>query len=170
VGLVLAALLTLLTATGCGGSDEPDEASESSPGGSGAPTPDPPRTSAPASPSPSAADGRSVAACEDGDCQILVTEPVTVRFRTPSGATATLQVTEVGPNEVAYTLKSGQGQAKGSARGAGQGCVTAFRANGSGTSCGGMGDGAKPSPVPDAVVIQAATGGDGTARLDIVSP
>jgi hypothetical protein len=99
-----------------------------------------------------------------------VTEPVTVRFRTPSGATATLQVTEVGPNEVAYTLKSGQGQAKGSARGAGQGCVTAFRANGSGTSCGGMGDGAKPSPVPDAVVIQAATGGDGTARLDIVSP
>ncbi|MFB6556356.1 hypothetical protein [Streptomyces sp. NPDC056405] len=176
-GLVLAALLALVTATGCDGSDEP--AGTPSRGDQGAKPgathlPSPPLDSsadhtATTRPSVSAADGRDLGACADGDCQVLVSEPVTVRFRGPSGAAATLHVTKVGPNEVAYTVKSGHGQSKGSARGPGQGCITVLRSNGSGNSCGGLGDGARPSARPDAVVIQAVTGEDGTAVLAIVS-
>ncbi|MFC7895006.1 hypothetical protein [Streptomyces sp. NPDC057381] len=109
-------------------------------------------------------------ACKDGDCQILVTEPVTIRFKGPTGVAVTLDVTEVGPNEVAYAVKSPQSQSQGSARGPGQGCITVLRANGSGNSCGGVSnDHARPSPRADVVVIQAVAGEDGTAVLDIVS-
>ncbi len=176
-GLVLSALLALATTTGCDNSAEP--AGTPSSGDEGAkpsathrPSP-PPGSSADhtgaSHPSLSAADGRDIGACADGDCQILVSEPVTVRFKGPSGAAATLKVTKVGPNEVAYTVKSGHGQSRGSARGPGQGCITVLRSNGSGNSCGGLGDGARPSVQPGAVVIQAATGEVGTAILDIVS-
>ncbi|WP_241846916.1 hypothetical protein [Streptomyces sp. CB02414] len=99
-----------------------------------------------------------------------MTEPVTIRFKGPTGMAVTLDVTEVGPNEVAYAVKSPQSQSKGSARGPGQGCITVLRTNGSGNSCGGVGnDHARPSPPADAVVIQATAGEDGTAVLDIVS-
>ncbi|MEV5438457.1 hypothetical protein AB0K80_20940 [Streptomyces sp. NPDC052682] len=90
------------------------------------------------------------------------------RFASPRGP-ATLSVTEVGPNKVAYTVQTGSGQSRGGATGPGQGCVTVLRVNGSGNSCGPLGEAARPSPQPDAVVIQAATGQDGTAILHLVS-
>ncbi|MET9821839.1 hypothetical protein ABZ038_09485 [Streptomyces sp. NPDC006349] len=115
-----------------------------------------------------AAPAPDTAACADGDCEITVTEPVTVRFQGPAGP-ATLSVTDVGPNEVAYTVESGNGRTKGSASGPGQGCTTVLRENGSGNSCGGL-SGTRPGARPDAVVIRVAAGTDGTARLHIVSP
>ncbi|MDT0612924.1 hypothetical protein [Streptomyces lancefieldiae] len=154
-GLVLAALLTLPTAAGC--DDDPDELRSFA---------DP---TAPTRPQAEAADGTDIGACADGDCELLVSEPVTVRFRDPSGAVVTLHVTEVGPDEVAYTVKSGSGQTKGSARGSGAGCVTVLRTTGTGNSCGVLGDRGRPNPQPDAVVIQAAPAEDGTAHFDIVS-
>ncbi|MFI8948774.1 hypothetical protein ACIGO6_19940 [Streptomyces sp. NPDC053750] len=150
----LAALVTLLSTTGCGRADEP--------GPSGA-------SASPVRPSVSAQDGRDTGACADGDCEVLVTEPVTVRFRGPSGAEATLHVTKVGPNEVAYTVKSGSGQSKAGTRGSGAGCVTVLRSSGSSNFCGGFGVDGRPNPQPDAVVIQAAPGEDGTALFHIVS-
>ncbi|WP_217141278.1 hypothetical protein [Streptomyces sp. AC627_RSS907] len=153
--LVLAVLLTTPAAAGCaGGPDEPRSSVDST---------------ALTRPQAAAADGTDIGACADGDCEVLVSEPVTVRFRGPSGAVATLHLTEVGPDEVAYTVKSGSDQYKGSARGSGAGCVTVLRGTGSGNSCGVLGGGVRPSPRPDAVVIRAAPGEDGTALLHIVS-
>lgn len=169
--MVLAAL-TALTVSGCGGPDEPDAAPQRGAGAaesrsadsSGSPSGG--RTAS-AEPSVPAADGDDVRACSDGNCEIAVSDPATVRFKGPDGP-ATLSVTEVGPNKVEYTVKSGSGRSKGGAGGPGQGCMTVLRDNGSGNSCGGLGD-ARPSAQPGAVVIQVAAGEDGTALLHVVS-
>lgn len=154
------AVLTAITTAACNGSDTPDAAP---------PAPTERTTTSPApSPSVSAADGRNTAACTDGNCEIAVTEPVTIRFQGPAGQ-ATLSVTEVGPNKIEYAVKSGNGQSKGGASGPGSGCITVLRKNGSGNSCGGLSS-TRPSAQPDAVVIQATTGADGTALLRMVSP
>ncbi|MFD6171358.1 hypothetical protein [Streptomyces coeruleorubidus] len=167
-GVVLAALIALTAAVGCGSdSDEPAKASSppgerpSKTGSTKRPEPEP-------KPSVSAADGNDITACADGNCEIAVSGPVKIPFKGPRGP-ATLSVTEVGPDTIAYTVKSGNGQSKGSASGPGQGCITVLRSNGSGNSCGGLGDAGPPSPQPDAVVIQAAAGEDGTAVLQLVS-
>ncbi|MEV0275656.1 hypothetical protein AB0I22_04630 [Streptomyces sp. NPDC050610] len=165
-GVVLAALTTIAAVAGCGGPG----------GGGGASSPhrQPSKstseqpTSGEASAAVSAADGRDVGACADGDCEIAVSEPVSFRFKGPAGP-ATLSVTEVGVNKIEYTVKSGNGRIGGGATGRGQGCLTVVRSTGGGSSCGGLGPAARPSPQPHAVVIQAATGADGTATLDIVS-
>ncbi|WP_150112925.1 hypothetical protein [Streptomyces violaceusniger] len=166
------AVLTAVAVAGCGGSDETDgapsrddqpSASRSAPPSkspSGAPSPS-------AKPSVSAADGRDVAACADGNCEIAVSAPVTVRFTSPAGP-ATLTVTEVGPNKVEYTVKSGNGRSQGGASGPGQGCITVLRDHGSSNSCGRVGT-MRPAAQPGAVVIQMAAGEDGTAILHIVS-
>ncbi|MFH8661731.1 hypothetical protein [Streptomyces afghaniensis] len=168
-GVVLAALIALTAAAGCGSdSDEPAKASSSAPGERPSKSDPPKRPEPTPKPSVSAADGRDITACADGNCEIVVSEPVKIPFKGPRGP-ATLSVTEVGPNAIAYTVKSGNGQSKGSASGPGQGCITVLRSNGSGNSCGGLGAAGRPSPQPDAVVIQAAGGEDGTAVLQLVS-
>ncbi|MBJ3809390.1 hypothetical protein [Streptomyces flavofungini] len=167
VGFVLAALVPL-TLAGCGGSDDGDDPSSSPEGSSKSPAAQSSSPKPSPTPSVSAADGRDVGACADGNCEIAVSKKVTFRFKGPRG-TATLSVTDVGPNKVEYKVKSGSGRSKGGASGPGQGCITVLRTNGSGNSCGGLGDATRPSPQPDAVVIQAATGADGTAILHIVS-
>ncbi|MFE5026023.1 hypothetical protein ACFRAO_22545 [Streptomyces sp. NPDC056656] len=177
-GIVLATLVAL-TVGGCGSTDKAEQESSPSRQTSKAPSSKAPSSKAPSSkassprpssaqPSMSAADGRDVGACADGNCEIAVTKPVTFRFKGPAG-TATLSVTEVGPNKVEYTIKSGNSQSKGGASGPGQSCITVLRSNGGGNSCSGQGDAARPSPQPDAVVIQAVTSEKGTAILRIVS-
>ncbi|AQS67797.1 hypothetical protein [Streptomyces pactum] len=161
------AALTLLTVAACGGPDETDSVPSSPPERPADSRSTTQSHSAGPEPSVSAADGRDTTACADGDCEIAVSEPVTLRFEGPDGP-ATLSVTEVGPNKVEYTVKSGNGQSKGGASGPGQGCVTVLRENGSGNSCGGLSR-TRPSAQPDAVVIQATTEADGTALLHIVS-
>ncbi|WP_432081427.1 hypothetical protein [Streptomyces sp. WAC 04229] len=155
--------LTILTLTACNSSEEPPAA----PPTSTRPHPTPETTSP--SPSPSAADGDDVAACTDGNCEITVTKPVTIRLEGPDGSPTTLSVTEVGPNKIEYEVKSGNGQSKGGASGKGQGCLTVLRANGSGNSCGPLRD-TRPAAQQDAVVIQATTSADGTATLHVVTP
>ncbi|MFG3213606.1 hypothetical protein [Streptomyces tendae] len=157
--------LTALTTTACSDTRQPNDAE---------PPPTPrnrPTTSRPAPQplSPSPADGTDVGACTDGNCELAVTEPVTIRFPAPDDAgRATLSVTKVGPNEIEYEVKSGNNRSTGGAEGPGQGCLTYLRDRGSGNSCGTL-DPTRPSPRPGAVVIQATTGTDGTALLHIVS-
>ncbi|WP_399888121.1 hypothetical protein ACGH7X_24995 [Streptomyces sp. BBFR51] len=172
----LAALtaLTALTAAACSKSPDTDAAPSSPPErptatSSATQSPPPEHTRKPEPPAPSAADGRNTDACTDGNCEITVTKPVTIRFKGPDGTAATLSVTEVGPDKIEYEVKSGNGQSKGGASGAGQGCITVLRPNGSGNSCGGL-PGTRPSAQPNAVVIQATTGANGTALLHIVTP
>ncbi|MFM9371469.1 hypothetical protein [Streptomyces sp. Da 82-17] len=163
--LTLAVLL--LTACGPEEEDRQDVGAAHSGGpsaSSGPPTPPPP------SPSPAltAADGDDVAACADGDCEVVVSGPVVVRFDGPGGA-ATLSVTEVGRHKVAYSVKSGAGRSQGSASGPGHGCLTVLRANGSGNSCGRLAPG-RPERRQDAVVVQLTAAAGGSALLHIVSP
>ncbi|MFD5491884.1 hypothetical protein ACFYY3_28965 [Streptomyces sp. NPDC001812] len=161
VALRALAVLTVGALAGCGGS-----------GGVGAPSPDGDRAPEPRSASTQlpvpAADGHDTAVCSDGNCEIAVSEPVTVRFDGPAGTT-TLSVTEVGPDRIEYVLKSGNGRSRNGVEGPGQVCLTVLRSHGSSTSCGGKGDGRPPAARPGAVVIRAATGEDGTALLHVVS-
>ncbi|MDQ0406069.1 hypothetical protein ABVB69_23420 [Streptomyces sp. NPDC000349] len=155
--------LTTLTLTACNSSEEP--AAAPPPSTHSHPDPEGPSPS----PSVSTADGDDVAACTDGNCEITVTKPVTIRLEGPDGSPTTLSVTEVGPNEIEYEVKSGKGQSKGGASGKGQGCLTVLRANGSGNSCGPLRD-TRPAAQQDAVLVQATTSADGTATLHVVSP
>lgn len=166
-GVVLAASAALAVA-GCSGPDETGGTSARTPQTSESPSAEPSAGRPSAKPSVSAADGRDVEACADGDCEIAVSKPVTFRFRGPAGP-VTLSVTEVGPDRIQYTVTSGDNHSEGGATGPGQGCVTVLRTHGGGNSCGALGNAARPSPRPDAVVIQAATGTDGTAIVHIVS-
>ncbi|MER5993600.1 hypothetical protein [Streptomyces viridosporus] len=172
-----AAALTLLaavTALGCGGPDEQDGTFRGGDGRvpqsrSASPSPKPPSAgrAARAEPSVPAADGHDVGACADGNCEIAVSEPVTLRFGGPAGS-VTLSVTGVGPNRIEYTVKSGNGRSRAGVGGPGQGCLTVLRGNGSGTSCGPVGT-RPPRAETGAVVVRAATGEDGTALLHVVS-
>ncbi|MEF9901807.1 hypothetical protein [Streptomyces sp. P9-A2] len=159
------ALLTVVALAGCGGAEEPGtttshdaypSASRSAGG------------TAPAQPSVSAADGRDPAACADGNCEIAVSGPVTVRFDGPVGST-TVSVSEVGPDRIEYEVESGNGRSAGGAEGRGQSCRVVLRAGGSSTLCGGIGDDGPPGARPGTVVVQVAPGEDGTALLHIVS-
>ncbi len=166
------AVLTALTVAGCGGSDTTDgvpshsgnPSASRSAQPSGSPSGD---LGASAKPSVSAADGRDVGACADGDCGIAVSGRVTVSFKGPAGP-ATLTVNEIGPNKVTYTVKSGNNRSQGGASGPGQGCVTVLRDHGSSNSCGRVST-TRPAAQPGAVVILMAAGKDGTAILHIVS-
>ncbi|MDI3417518.1 hypothetical protein [Streptomyces luteolus] len=161
VGAVLLAAVSL---TACNGPT--DDGKPLSPNPKTTPAPAPTPTPSP-TPSRTAEDGHDIKACADADCEVLTSKPVEVSFDGPGGK-ATLSVTEVGPNKVAYTVKSANGRSRGSASGPGQGCITVLRANGSGNSCGRVGTSA-PEAQPDAVVVQVAAGADGTALLHLVS-
>ncbi|MFI1759611.1 hypothetical protein [Streptomyces sp. NPDC020571] len=161
----LAALTALTTTAACSTTHPADDEAPSTPRNR-------PTTSRPAPkpPSSSPADGTDVSACTDGNCEIAVTEPVTLHFQAPGDTgRAMLSVTKVGPNEIEYEVKSGNNRSTGGASGPGQGCLTYLRERGSGNSCGTL-DPTRPSPQPGAVVIQATTGSNGTALLHIVSP
>ncbi|MGW4074261.1 hypothetical protein ACWELB_12190 [Streptomyces asiaticus] len=169
------AVLTALTVAGCGGSDTTDGApshrgnpseSRSAPP-SGGPSGDPGAPAKPSEPSQPAADGRDVGACADGNCEIAVSERVTVRFKGPAGP-ATLTVDELGPNKVTYTVQSGGNRSRGGASGPGQGCLTVLRDHGSSNVCGRVST-MRPAAQPGSVVILMAAGADGTATLRIVS-
>ncbi|MFI8306060.1 hypothetical protein ACIF80_21970 [Streptomyces sp. NPDC085927] len=174
-------VFTAVALTGCGGFDErgtgtPDDArlSASRSGADAPPAPwstpssEPAGDTGPAKPSAPAADGRDPAACADGDCEITVSGPVTIRFDGPAGST-TLSVSEVGPDRIEYEVTSGNGRSAGGAEGRGQSCRTVLRAGGSGTSCGGIGDDGPPGARPGTVIVQVAPGADGTALLRVVS-
>ncbi|MFC5958621.1 hypothetical protein ACFP51_30550 [Streptomyces pratens] len=174
-------VFTAVALAGCGGFDErgtgtPDDTRPSAsrsgadapPASLSTPSSEPAGGTGPAKPSVSAADGRDPAACADGDCEIAVSGPVTIRFDGPVGST-TVSVSEVGPDRIEYEVKSGNGRSAGGAEGRGQSCRTVLRAGGSGTSCGGIGDDGPPSARPGTVVVQVTPGEGGTALLHIVS-
>ncbi|MEV6960153.1 hypothetical protein AB0M97_13300 [Streptomyces sp. NPDC051207] len=164
----LTVVAVLTSAAGCSSDSDDPDAAAGPPSTSPAPTTTRPATSVP-TPAVTAADGTDTAACEDANCEVAITEPVTIRFKGPDGR-ATLSVTKIGPNEVEYTVKSGNGRSKGAASGPGHGCTTFLYSNSSGNSCGGGLGGTRPSPQPGAVVIQMTGHEDGTALLHMVSP
>ncbi|MFF0107316.1 hypothetical protein [Streptomyces hirsutus] len=171
-------VLAAVALAGCGG---PDEGGTGAPGDvrpsasrsgadvpSSTPSSGPAGGTAPAKPSVPAADGRDPSACADGDCEIAVAGPVTIRFDGPAGST-TLSVSGVGPDRIEYEVESGNGRSAGGAEGRGQSCRIVLRAGGSSTSCGGIGDDGPPGARPGTVIVRMAPGEDGTALLRIVS-
>ncbi|NGO10274.1 hypothetical protein G5C60_22445 [Streptomyces sp. HC44] len=173
-GCALLATLAMLAVAGCGdsgGDSAADSGTTESPDAGKTRTPkSPPATTSSPSPSVTAADGTDTGACTDGNCEIAVSEPVTIRFKIPDGP-AKLSVTKVGKNEVGYKVTSGTStngsSAGGTASGEGSGCTTVFHSNGSGTQCGAAGE--PPGKQADAVVMQLVPGADGTAILRLVS-
>ncbi|MEU5031148.1 hypothetical protein [Streptomyces milbemycinicus] len=162
-GRVLLATVAALAAAGCGDSDEGTDTAK--PSSSHAPRSPSPTTSSP-SPAVTAADGGNPEACADGNCEIAVTKPVTIRIKLPGGP-AKLSLTKVGKNAVDYKVTSGNGKTSGGASGDGSGCVAVFRSGGSSSSCGMAGP--PPDKVDGAVVLQVVAGADGTAILRLVS-
>ncbi|NSC20105.1 hypothetical protein FM076_02325 [Streptomyces albus subsp. chlorinus] len=162
--LCAVAALCAMAVAGCGGSD-----AGTGDGDSSAPHPAKRASSSSPRPSPSvtAADGSDPRACSDGNCEIAVSEPVTVRFEI-AGRSAKLSLSEVGRNKVAYKVTSGSSRTSGEAGGEGSGCVAVFRSGGSSSSCGAAGE-EPPEKVDGAVVLQVASGPDGTAVLRLVS-
>ncbi|MGJ3562182.1 hypothetical protein ACR6C2_44445 [Streptomyces sp. INA 01156] len=114
-----------------------------------------------------AADGHDTAACSDGNCEIAVSEPVTVRFDGLARHHPVRDRGRPGPDRVRTEVRQRPVQER--SRRPGQVCLTVLRSHGSSTSCGGKGDGRPPAARPGAVVIRAATGEDGTALLHVVS-
>ncbi|MDX3228398.1 hypothetical protein [Streptomyces sp. ME19-01-6] len=166
-GRVLLATVTALAVAGCGDADESTDSAE--PPASHASRSPSHATSSPA-PEVTAADGSDTDACTDGNCEIAVSEPVTIRIKLPDGP-AKLSLTKVGKNAVGYKVTSGNGktggETSGEASGDGSGCVAVFRGGGSSSSCGAAG--APPDKVDGAVVLQVVAGSGGTAILRLVS-
>ena len=166
-GAVLLSTLIALAVAGCGDSDWDSGTNSGStkPRGSRAASP-------PASPSPSvrAADGTNTAACADGNCEIAVSEPVTIRFKGPDGPMK-LFVTKVGKNEVGYKVTWGSGaksgEASGEASGEGFGCTDVLYSGGSSGSCGPMGE--PPDRTAGTVVMQLLGQPNGTAILSLAA-
>ncbi|AXK37017.1 hypothetical protein DVA86_01860 [Streptomyces armeniacus] len=159
-----------MAAAGCGGSDGDDGGDGGSSGKGPSRTAGAAEKSGGSSPSPSvtAADGSDTGACADGNCEVTVSKPVTFPFKAPGGR-AELSVTKVGPNAVDYTVKrAGGGTVKGGASGTDSGCISALRSSGGGTSCGRVGS-SPPAKQDGAVLLQVASGADGTAVVTLVS-
>ncbi|MDI3385170.1 hypothetical protein QIS99_02895 [Streptomyces sp. B-S-A8] len=174
IAAVSAVLLASVSLTACAGPADDGKGGDGKGGAPGhsrsakpGPRPEPTPKPTP-KPSFTAEDGHDIKACADADCEVVTSKPVKVSFDGPGGKT-TLSVTEVGPNKVAYTVKSANGQSRGSASGPGQGCITVLHANGSGNTCGRIDPSSPPDPQPDAVVVQLVSGADGTALLHLVS-
>ncbi|GAA5051872.1 hypothetical protein HNP84_006367 [Thermocatellispora tengchongensis] len=174
-GLVLPAMLTALALAGCGGVGEGAQSAQNAQSARpAAPSPSPSPSQASQSPSPTptpspavtAADGSDPEACTDGNCEIAVSEPVTIRFEIPDGP-AKLTLTKVGENEVGYKVTSANSRASGEASGDGSGCVVVFYSGGSSSSCGRAGK--PPRERKGAVVLQVVAGAEGTAILRLVS-
>ncbi|MFK0114566.1 hypothetical protein [Streptomyces sp. NPDC090994] len=160
-------LLAVLALAGCGGGPDraADETPTSRPPFSSAPPPSPSPSSSP-SPTTTTADGRNTDACADADCEVTVSEPVTIPFRGPEGH-AELSVTEVGPDRVHYEVTAGDGRSSGSADGPGWGCYTVLGEDSSGNGCGPAAP--APSAAPGTVVLHLTTAPDGTATVRISS-
>ncbi|MEV5826023.1 hypothetical protein AB0L25_10640 [Spirillospora sp. NPDC052242] len=128
--LVAAALLVVPAAGGCGGG-----------------TPE----AAPAT----AADGTSVAACADGNCEILVTGPVEIAVG-GHGTIAAVSVTEVRPSGLSFTtVTEGGGESSGDLQG---GCTLTFHEFGGGSMC--VSGGAPPAPEKQTGVLAMQLAGE----------
>ncbi|MGI5272628.1 hypothetical protein ACQEUU_26020 [Nonomuraea sp. CA-218870] len=150
--------------TGCGARDDGATSAELPVSGAPqSPTPTPPTSSAAAT----TADGSDPEACTDGNCEIAVSKPTTIRFEIPDGP-ATLSLTKVGMNEVGYKVTSENSRTSGTASGDGSGCLAVFTRGGSRSTCSALPD-EPPDRQDGAIVLQVLAGPDGTAIVRLVS-
>ncbi len=114
VRTVLTALAVGGATVACGGSTTAPPATPPSPpvpartSASAASSSAAPTTSAAPHPFPAAADGTNLRACADGDCEILVTGPVTIRLAKGLGMSS-LDITAVSPAGVDFQSVSPSG-------------------------------------------------------------
>jgi hypothetical protein len=145
-------LLTALAVAGCGAS--PDRAG-TAPSGDESST----RAAAPVT----AADGTNVAACADGNCEILVSGPIDIELNEHGGLTR-LSVVEVGPSGLGFTTTTPGGSGSGEIQGD---CTLTFFEGGQGSSCGG--DQAPPQKRTGVLAMQLGDRVDGGVVLRLVS-
>lgn len=138
-GLLSGALLAALALAGCG--DDSDSGAEA----------------------PTAADGTDYTACEDGECEVAVSEPTDIVFLTAEGD-VTLSITEVTENgiELSTTFPTSSGENSGTLGGL---CESLISANFTSSSCYGGGTLPEPDPAPGELVLQLLGMNDGAAIL-----
>ncbi|MGW4400376.1 hypothetical protein ACWEHA_34220 [Amycolatopsis nivea] len=110
VKTVLAALAAAGATAACSGptTTPPPSSAPASISASPASSSTAPTTSAAPKPFPAAADGTNLRACADGDCEILVTGPTTIRFAKSLGMSS-LDITAVSPAGVDFQSVSPSG-------------------------------------------------------------
>jgi hypothetical protein len=150
--LAAPALFTALAAAGCGSDGAEDGAGASGAASSEAP-----------SQAPTAADGTDYSACDDGACEVAITQPP-VEF---AFADFTLTITAVTDNGIEYEkVGTDSGTGTGSMGGV---CFSTMSAESTSTQChGGIeGEAPQPDPEPSTVELQLLAVADGTAIIRI---
>ncbi|WP_229874899.1 hypothetical protein [Amycolatopsis deserti] len=125
----------------------------------------PPEIPAPATtsaqpPALTAADGRDYGACLDGNCEVLVSDPVDIAL-TGQGGVDRISVRAVTAEGIEFSTGDGSGSLT-------PGCVSTIYENGSGSRCS-SGEPEKPKPVDGVLAMQVVDVRDGTAVLRLVS-
>ncbi len=139
--------LLLLPLAACSGDDQPTE------------TPAPATTSS-VPPALAAPDGRDYGACLDGNCEVLVSDPVDIAL-TGQGGVDRISVRAVTAEGIEFSTGDGSGSLT-------PGCVSTLYENGSGSRCS-SGEPEKPKPVDGVLAMQVVDVRDGTAVLRLVS-
>lgn len=150
-----AALLALVALAGCG--SDPDN-------GSGTESPTTAATTEPAE-ALTAADGSDYTACDDGRCEVLITEPVELVFDTADGA-LTLNIGEVSQKGISIKVANESGSASGTAlTGVCEAVITGINLS-SRCNTGDLTT-AEPQPEPGVLVLQTLDMTEDTAVLRI---
>ncbi|MCC3762901.1 hypothetical protein K3N28_07425 [Glycomyces sp. TRM65418] len=145
--LAACSLVAALALAGCGD----DSASDSDPDAGAA-----------SSDAPTAADGTDYSACDDGECEVAVSEPTDFVFTTAEGE-VTLSITDVTENGIEIsTAFPGAGQSTGSLGGL---CESVLTSTSSSSACYGGGTLPPPEPEPGILVLQLLGMNEGAAIL-----
>lgn len=159
----LGALLGLAVLTGCG--DRP-EASPSergtigSIGDSDAPESPAAEEDSPSPSGPAAADGTDYTACEDGECEVAVAEPVEIAVGGADGMT--ISITVVTENGIEFEMVQANGSIGGSLGGI---CEAFLTGTSMSSSCWLVGEMPEPQPGDGELVLQLLGMNDGSAVL-----
>lgn len=151
--LAAGTLLAVLAAAGCAAESEPDAAADESATASQSPSATP-------SEAPSAADGTDYAVCEQGECEVELSERVEFVFDMPDGElTLAVLPTDEG---IEWATSSGPYSGGGSMT---AGCIAVVSRNGGGPTCYGAGTPDPPEPSAGTIVMEVLDVTDGTVIL-----
>jgi hypothetical protein len=109
-----------------------------------------------------AADGTDYSACEDGDCEVAVAEPMDLVIGAPHEGMATLSVTAVTEDGIEYEVIQSGTTSGGSLGGV---CQATISETSSYSSCFEEGTPPEPEPLQGELVIQLLGMNDGSAVL-----
>jgi hypothetical protein len=109
-----------------------------------------------------AADGTDYTACEDGECEVAVAEPMDIVIGAPDEGMVTLSITAVTEDGIEYEVIQGGTTSGGSLGGV---CQATISETWSSSSCFEEGTPPEPEPLRGELVMQLLGMNDGSAVL-----